>query len=365
MTSHPRLTIRELHVRAVNVPMPLPLQTSSGTINIAPLALIDLSTEEGITGSSYLFCYTTLVLRPVAQLLANLAPLIKGDAVAPLDLDRKLQGKFRLLGSKGVVGMALAGIDMAAWDALSKAQGMPLARALGGELRRIPAYNSCGLGMIGAERAAAEAQQLSAPGFQAIKVRLGYSDLKTDIAVVRAVKRSIGDDIQLMSDYNQVLTVPEAIKRIQALDDEGLYWIEEPTLADDYAGYAQIRSKTRTSIQMGENWWGPHEMAKCVAAGASDFGMPDAMKIGGITGWLRAAAIAESVGLPLSSHLFPEISAHLLAVSPTCHWLEYVDWAKPILKEPLRIENGHAIVPDVPGSGITWDEGSVERYLAK
>jgi mandelate racemase len=218
--------------------------------------------------------------------------------------------------------------------------------------------------MIGAERAAAEAQQLAAPGFQGIKVRLGYSDLKTDIAVVRTVKRSIGDDIQLMSDYNQILTVPEAIKRIKALDDEGLYWIEEPTLADDYAGHARIRSKAKTSIQIGENWWGPHEMAKCAAAGASDFGMPDAMKIGGITGWLRAAGIADSVGLPLSSHLFPEISAHLLSVSPTCHWLEYVDWAAPILQETLRIDSGYyAIAPDAPGSGISWDEASVKRYL--
>ena len=364
MTSHPKLTIRELQVRAVHVPMRLPLQTSRGTISIAPLALIDLYTEEGVTGCAYIFCYTPLVLKPVTQLIANLAPGIKGDVVSPLVLDRKLHGQFRLLGSKGVVGMALAGIDMAAWDALSKAQGMSLARALGGEVRRIPAYNSCGLGMIGAERAAAEAQQLAAPGFQAIKVRLGYSDLKTDIAVVRAVRRAIGDDIQLMSDYNQALSVPDAIKRIKALDDEGLYWIEEPTFADDYAGYAQIRSKAGTSIQMGENWWGPHEMASCVAANATDFGMPDAMKIGGVTGWLRAAAIAQSAGLPLSSHLFPEISAHLLAVSPTCHWLEYVDWASPILQEPMRIDSGHAIAPDVPGSGISWDEASVARYLA-
>jgi mandelate racemase len=365
MTTHPRLTIRELRVRAVHAPMSLPLQTSSGTIGIAPLVLIDLHTEEGITGCAYLFCYTLLVLKPVIQLLANLTPVIRGGAVSPLDLDRKLQSQFRLLGAKGIVAMALAGIDMAAWDALAKAQGMPLARALGGEPRRIPAYNSCGLGMIGAERAAAEAQQLAAPGFKAIKVRLGYADLKTDLAVVRAVKRAIGDDIQLMSDYNQALTVPEAIKRIQALDGEGLYWIEEPTLADDYAGYARIRSKAGTPIQMGENWWGPHEMAKCVAADACDLGMPDAMKIGGVTGWLRAAAIAESAGLPVSSHLFPEISAHLLAVSPTCHWLEYVDWAAPILQEPLRIDGGYAIAPDVPGNGISWDEVSVKRYLVQ
>ncbi len=114
---------------------------------------------------------------------------------------------------------------------------------------------------------------------------------------------------------------------------------------------------------MGENWWGPYDMSKCIAAGASDFGMPDAMKIGGVTNWLRAAALAASAGLPLSSHLFPEISAHLLAASPTCHWLEYVDWANPIVQEPLRIENGHAVVSETPGIGISWDESGIKHCI--
>jgi mandelate racemase len=201
------------------------------------------------------------------------------------------------------------------------------------------------------------------PGFPAIKVRLGYPDATTDVDVVRAVRAAVGSGIALMSDYNQGLSVADALLRTQALADEGLYWVEEPTAADDHAGHAEIRRKSRLRIQMGENWWGPHEMACCVAAGASDFGMPDAMKIGGVTGWLRAAAIAETAGLPISSHLFPEISAHLLAASPTGHWLEYVDWAEPILQEPLRIADGVAVAPDVPGSGLAWDEAMVERYL--
>jgi mandelate racemase len=364
MQQIPQLTLRDLRVRAVLVPMPLPLHTSSGTISVAPLALIDLVTEQGVTGSTYLFCYTPLVLKPVVQLLQNLLPELKGRSAAPLELERALQGRFRLLGAKGVAGMALAGLDMAAWDALARAQGVPLVQALGGAARRIPAYNSCGLGMIGAERAAAEAEQLAAPGFTAIKVRLGYPDVRTDVAVVRAVRRAVGDAVVLMSDYNQALSVPEAMRRIAALDEEGLFWIEEPTLADDYEGYARIRARARTPIQMGENWWGPHEMAKCLAAGGSDYGMPDAMKIGGVTGWLRAAALAEAAGMPVSSHLFPEVSVHLLAVSPTCHWLEFVDWAAPILQQPMRIDGGHAMTPATPGTGIAWDEAAVGRCLA-
>jgi mandelate racemase len=363
MPPHARLTIRDLRVRAVDVPMRLPLETSGGAVRTAPLALIDLLTEEGVTGSTYLFCYTPLALKPTVELLKNLVPVIKGDRVAPVDLDQKLRRRFRLLGAKGVAGMALAGIDMAAWDALARAQEMPLVRLLGGERRPIPAYNSNGLGIIGKDRAAAEAQALAAPGFQAIKVRLGYPDAKGDVEVVRAVRRSIADGVHLMSDYNQALSVPEAMTRIDALAGEGLHWVEEPTLADDFAGYAQIRAKARVPIQMGENWWGPHEMSLCVAAGATDFGMPDAMKIGGVTGWLRAAALGEAAAMPLSTHLFPEVSAHLLAVTPTRHWLEYVDWANPILEEPLKLENGHAIIADAAGSGIAWDEAGVERCL--
>ncbi|MBQ0920962.1 mandelate racemase [Hydrogenophaga aromaticivorans] len=358
------LTVRELRVRAVHVPMPLPLRTSSGTIQIAPLALIDLLTEQGVTGHTYLFCYTPLVLKPVVQLLENLSPLIQGDPVAPLALERKLQGMFRLLGLKGVTGMALAGIDMAAWDAQARSQGLPLARLLGADRDRVPAYNSCGLGIIGSHDAPAEAEHLLVHGFEAIKVRLGYVEARTDVEVVWAVRRAIGEEVALMADYNQILSVAEAVRRTDMLQDEDLHWVEEPTLADDFSGHAQIRSRTRIPVQMGENWWGTHDMAKSLAAGASDLGMPDAMKIGGVSGWLRAAALAEAAGMPVSSHLFPEVSAHLLAATPTAHWLEYVDWANPVLRSPLRIELGQAVVSDRPGTGIEWDEDAVAQYLA-
>jgi mandelate racemase len=365
MNPNPQLTVRGLDVRAVDVPMRRPLKTGGGEVGTAAMVLVDLLTEEGITGSSYLFCPTPLVLEPVAKLLSNLAPLIEGDPLAPVAIEDKLQKTFRLLGPQGLTAMATAGIDMAAWDALAKACGLPLASLLGGEPRGVPAYNSCGLGVIGAERAAEEAPALAVSGFGAIKVRLGYPEIETDLEVVRAVRGSVNEDIALMSDYNQSLSVAEAERRAAALEGEGLYWIEEPTRADDYSGHARLRREAMTPIQIGENWWGPPDMAKSVEAGASDYAMADAMKIGGVTGWLRAAALAEAAGLPLSSHLFPEISAHLLAVAPTSHWLEYVDWANPILEVPLKVEDGHARAPDAPGIGISWDEEVVRRYLVE
>jgi mandelate racemase len=364
MSAPGRLTISSLDVRAVHVPMRIPLQTSSGTIRVAPLALLDLHTSEGVTGRTYLFCYTPLVLKPVCDLLANLGPVLQGGPLAPLEVNRILQSRFRLLGAKGIVGMALAGIDMAAWDALAQFQGQPLARALGADAVDIRAYNSCGLGLIGADLAPAEAESLVASGFAAIKVRLGYPTVETDIQVIRAVKSAIGDGVHLMSDYNQALSVPDAVHRVRALADEGLYWIEEPCLAHDYQGYARVRAASTCPIQMGENWWGPDEMATSLGVGASDLGMPDAMKIGGVTGWMQAAALADSAGLPISTHLFPEVSVHLMAATPTRHWLEFVDWASPILAQPMEIRHGKASIPDAPGTGIEWDEAAISRYLA-
>ena len=359
-----KLTIRGLVARPVDVPLRRPLPTAGGLVKTAPLVLVDLQTDEGITGSSYVFCYTTIALKPVTELLRGLEDLICGEPIAPLALHQKLQVRFRLLGPQGLTGLAMAAIDMAAWDALAKAAGVPLVHLLGGEPRPVPAYQSCGLGIIGVERAAVEARELLENGFRAIKVRLGYPDLETDLAVVRSVRAAIGSNALLMADYNQCLSVSEAIRRIQALDEKQLVWVEEPTRADDYEGHAAIRRAVKTPIQIGENWWGPHDMAKSIAAGASDFVMPDASKIGGVSGWLTAATIAHANSLPLSSHLYPEISAHLLAVSSTCHWLEYVDWADPILRQPVRVENGHVVIRDAPGIGLEWDEDALRRFAA-
>ena len=166
-----------------------------------------------------------------------------------------------------------------------------------------------------------------------------------------------------MSDFNQRLTVNEAILRGRMLDDEGLYWIEEPVRHDDYAGYARICAELQTPIQTGENLLNTFEMAEAIAADSLDYVMPDVQRIGGVTGWLRAAALAHAHGIEMSSHLFPEISCHLLAVTPTCHWLEFMDWAGPVLAEPVVVEDGHVQIPDRPGTGIAWNEDAVKRYL--
>jgi mandelate racemase len=355
------LTLRAIHATAVEVPMARPLGTSAQTMRTAPLLLIDLETEEGITGHAYLFCYMRMAPGLIATVLADIQDALCGERLVPIDLSTRLLQRYRLLGAQGIVRMALAGFDVACWDALSLAAGLPLVCYFGSQPRPIPAYNSNGLGLMSPEQAADEAEALLEYGFQAVKLRLGRATAEQDLAVVRAVRRRLPDTIALMTDYNQALTVTEAIRRGQALDGEGLYWIEEPTRHDDYAGCARIAAALKTPVQIGENFAGAPAMATALAADACDYVMPDLERIGGVTGWQRAAALASAAGIEMSSHIFPEVSAHLLAATPTCHWLEYVDWAAPILADPLRIVDGMAQVPDRPGSGVAWDPDAVKR----
>jgi mandelate racemase len=362
MTQTPRLTVREVRARPVMVPVDPPLETAGGTISTAPLVLVDALTAEGMTGSSYLFCYTPVALHPTARLVVNFGELLKGGPAAPVIVEEKLQRHVRLLGPQGLTGMAIAAIDIALWDALAKACGLPLAGLLGGTPGPIPAYAS--LRAVSPERVAAEAEDAVRRGFTAVKIKVGRSDLAADLDAIRAVRRAAGDRVSLMVDYNQCLTVPEAIRRAGALDGEGLAWIEEPVRADDDAGHAAVARQARTPIQIGENWWGPHDMAKSLAAGASDCVMIDVTKIGGVTGWLRAAGLADAAGTPASSHIFPEISAHLLAVTPTRHWLEYLDFAGPVLRAPLEVRDGRVAAATDPGAGLDWNEEAVERLLA-
>jgi mandelate racemase len=356
-------TIRSVRVRAVVAPMPRPLHTSSGALTSAPLVLVDVHTSAGITGQAYLFAFTRDNLRPIVALVDAMGQMIAGDPLAPSDIEAKLRKRYALLGIHNVVLIAMAGIDMAAWDALAQELGQPLARVLGGMPRPVRAYNSKGLGIMPASMLAREAESLVDEGFAAVKLRLGRSDAAEDLEAVRTVKKAIGPGIALMCDFNQALTVAEAIRRGLMLDEEGgLVWIEEPTRADDFAGNARIADALATPVQIGENFMGPEQMAQALAAGACDYVMPDAQRIGGVTGWMRAAALAHAAGCEMSSHLFPEISAHLLAVTPTRHWLEYVDWANAILAEPLTPSDRHVTACSTPGSGIRWNDEAVARY---
>ncbi|HSH29552.1 MAG TPA: enolase C-terminal domain-like protein [Thiohalobacter sp.] len=354
--------IREFRVRAVRVPMHEPHQTASGVITESPLVLTDVITDTGITGHSMVFTYTPAALKPTAELIRNFEALVQGEELAPAEIEQRLFKRFRLLGPQGLVGIALAAIDMALWDALARLHSMPLVRLLGGVEKPVRAYGA--VGFDGEAGSAKTAEYWAKQGFTGIKAKIGYPTVREDVAVVRAMRKAAGTDMCIMVDYNQCLTPTEAIQRLRVLDDENLTWVEEPTLAHDYVGHARVSRESRTPIQCGENWWGILDMQYAIDARASDLVMPDVMKIGGITGWLRAAALAQAQGLQMSSHLWSEVSARLLCCTPTAHWLEYSNWWNAVLAEPLQVEKGMAVVSEAAGTGVEWNEGAVSRFAA-
>jgi mandelate racemase len=356
------MKITRFDVDCVKVPM-APHRTASGVVAASPLVLLTLHTDGGVSGQAITFTYTEAALRPTGELVRNLEALAVGQPLAPQTLSDALHARFRLLGTQGLMGMALATVDMAMWDAAARAAGLPLCRLLGAQPRPVPAYG--GIGFDGVDGSARAAEAWARLGLGGVKAKIGYPTVEEDLAVVRAMRAAVGPQVAVMVDYNQSLSPAEAQRRLQVLDAEGLGWIEEPVAAHDFAALARLAAGTATPLQAGENWWGPADFRAALEAGVRDHLMPDAMKVGGVTGWQRVAALAHAWGVPVSSHLWPETSAHLLMASPTALWLEYADWWNPVLREPLLLERGQALIdPEAPGSGIVFDAAAVERLRA-
>ena len=361
-----KLTLRTVDVRAVSVPLRRPIVSKVGLFKDWPLILIDLYTHEGIVGRSYLEPYLKSAARYIIPALHDLTEAQQNQALAPVDSFQTNRRSLNLIGYEGVAMIAVAGLDMAIWDALAKAADLPLAVLLGGTIGPVPAYNSNGLWLADVATLASEASELVSEGsFTGLKLRLGRDRLDDDLAAIREVREAAGSDIKLMVDFNQGLPLGDAIRRCHALDDQALYWFEEPIAYDNLSGYVQLAEQLNTPVQLGENFYGPRDLYKAVRACAGEYMMPDLMRIGGVSGWLRSVPIAAAAGIQVSTHLYPEFAAHLMRVTETAHWLEWQDWADPVLKQPFPVKDGQIEIPNRPGAGIEWEEAAVERYLYK
>ena len=359
------LTFKSITARPVVLKLKRPVVARIATITDWPLILIDLHTEEGVVGRSYLEPYAVKTMKYLIPALHDFGEMLKGRKVAPLELYEAARRSLHFVGYQGLSMVAVSGLDMAAWDALAKAAGMPLCVLLGGSVGPVKAYNSNGLWLQEPEAVAAEAIELrDEGGFSGLKLRLGRERVRDDLATLRAVRQAVGEDMQLMVDFNQGLDLGEALLRCHAIDDFGLAWIEEPIVYDNLDGYIQLAAELKTPIQIGENFYGPRDLHRALQSKACDYVMPDFMRIGGVTGWLRSAAIAGTAGVPISTHLYPEVAAHVMRVTETAHWLEWQDWADPILQKPYDIKDGLFHIPDVPGIGLEWNEDAVKANRA-
>jgi mandelate racemase len=359
------LTFKAIEVRPVVLKLKRPVVARIATLTDWPLILIDLHTEEGIVGRSYLEPYLPKSMAYLIPVLRDLGDLLTGHQIVPVDFYETGRKSLHFVGYQGLSMIAVSGIDMAAWDALAKAANLPLCVLLGGSVGTVKAYNSNGLWFKEPAAVAAEALELRDEGeFGGLKLRLGRERVSDDLATVEAVRQAVGTDIELMVDFNQGLEIGEALKLCHLLDDLGLAWLEEPIVYDNLDGYRQLAAELKTPIQIGENFYGPRDLHRALQMKACDYVMPDFMRIGGVTGWLRAAAIAGAARIPVSTHLYPEVAAHVMRVTETAHWLEWQDWANPILQNPYEIKKGQLHIPDVPGIGLEWDEDAVQAYLA-
>jgi mandelate racemase len=355
--------VHALRVRPVVLPMAVPAQMAGGTMTSNPVVLIDLRDGEGRVGRSYLRTYSAAPLPALVRLVEDLADeLVVGRLITAEELAARTPYALRILGLRGLVGMALAGLDMALWDLRAQAAQQPLAALLGARADTVAAYAT--LRSRDPRDAEPEAATAVASGFTALKVKLGGRPLDADAALVAAVRGAAGPAVEIMGDFNQSLAVEDAVARAAQLDALGLAWIEEPASAPDLVGHARIAEALGTPVQLGENLDGAEDVRQAIALAACDLLTLDAMRVGGVTGWTAASALASEAGLRVSSHAFPEFSVHLLAASPTAHWLEHLDHLAPIRDGALEVRDGRVHVPTGPGAGLRWDEDAVARLGA-
>ena len=249
------LTVRAIRCVGVEVPMTYALGTSRGTITKAPLLLIDLETEEGVTGRSYLWCYFPAAMPAIASILGEAERTLKGETVAPVELWARLAERFALIGVQGIVRMAMSGVDM---RRLGRA-GARTERAAG-HAGRQHAQADPGLQLLRPRPDGARARSptkprscspaASAPSSSGSVTRRSAEDL----AALHAVRKRVGEAVAIMVDYNQALGLADALARGRALDSEGIAWLEEPIRHDDYAGYAALVRELNVPIQLGENF---------------------------------------------------------------------------------------------------------------
>lgn len=363
------LTIKSVNVRSVIVPLARSVVTANGAVTQAPLVLVDITSNSGVTGRAYAFAYSPAFLPALASLTSALATSIINAPLAPQELERKLRNRFTLLGgATNLAAFAVSAIDMALWDAFARHLKLPLATVLGATPRATRAYAGNGVGVVAETDVAKNVEAVMQDGVAAIKVRLGRPNAVDDVRSVELVKNALAQHghatMPVIVDFNQSLNVAEALTRCRVLDAFDLTWIEEPTRCNDWLGNAKVAAATNTPIQLGENIASAFELEVALREDATDYVMLDLQQLGGVTGWTRAASIAQTFGAPISSHLFQEYSTHMLAATAGADWLEYFPIADPILATRCSVVDGAAAPIPGYGSGIEWDEGAVSRYLA-
>ena len=332
------------------------------------IVTLRLRTDSGIEGIGYTF-FGAALTGALLQAVDTLAQLAVGeDPLRNEAICAKLRAAAAGSGPAGIQTLALSAVDIALWDIRGKSAGLPLWQLIGGARERVPTYASGALmRTFPLDHLVKAAPRLVEKGFRQMKTQLalpGDTSPVLEEARIRRVRESIGPDIDLMCDINQRWRVEQAIDIGRRIEDVRLYWLEDVTAADDYQGLARVTAALSTPVAGGEYLYGPAPFRQMMEARSVDIVMIDLMRAGGITGWLKIAAMAEAFNLPVVSHLVPEIHVHLVAAIPNGLTVEYMPWTFKLFEEVPEPVKGELAVPMKPGLGLKFDEAAIKRYAA-
>jgi L-alanine-DL-glutamate epimerase-like enolase superfamily enzyme len=334
-----------------------------------PTVILRLRTDSGIEGLGVTL-YGGRVTRSLHAMMEDLCAGIVGDD--PMRIEA-IVAKLRtgdVGGPGGIFTLALSAIDTALWDIKGKALDQPLWKLLGGHRDKVPTYASGSLRRGLTDKQAEQAAR--------ILLQKGFTEMKTQMALpgnpmpaeeirrVRVVRDAIGPDIKLMCDINQRWRPEQAIDIGSRVEQAGvgLFWLEDVTTADDYAGLARVTAALKTPIAGGEYVWGIVPFRHMIEARSVDIVMVDIARVGGVSQWMKVAGMAEAFNLPIVSHVMPEVLCHMVAACPNGLTVEYMPWMLALYEETPKIENGMLVLPTAPGLGLKFDEKAIARFKA-
>ncbi len=359
------MKITRLRTQIVHLPIDPPIQSFMGALRTTDCVLTFLDTDDGLTGEGLVMTINNRRLGVIHEMIRNLEDLVIGlDPRLGGSLNARAWKELNFLGYEGVSIIGLAALDMALWDLRGKAAGLNVAHLIGACRPAVPTYASGGLWLGGSlDDLQKQARAFVDRGFRGMKTRVGPGDPDSMVARVRAVREAIGPDIALMVDANQQMTVKQAIRIGRMMEDLNLTWFEEPIICHDHEGEAQIAAALDTPIASGETVYTHRGILDMLEARSADVLMPDLQRMGGPTEFLKAGHLCEAFHIPCASHLFPEMSLSLLAALPGGYYLEHMPWFEPIYRERIELDaNGHAVVPDRPGWGFSFDPEAIRRF---